>query len=254
MTYRGAVNSAGLAMACLPGVILGHNGAVAWSVTLGYCDVEDLFLERFNCDGHYEHAGTWHAPEAWEETFRVKGDNEPTVVKMRRTRHGPVLEDSFARMQPMAGDLRRRHEAQHNDMTYALAYAGLPTRPKTLAFVGLRRMLDAHDYASFDSALAYASTVISLNFSFASTAGHIGYVLCGEVPLGRGQRGNNARGGDEWFPLCGWSGEHDYTGWLPHSELPKAFNPPSGLIISANHAVVDYESYPHYLGNVFRAG
>ena len=45
----------------------------------------------------------------------------------------------------------------------------------------------ARDYAEFDAALSYASDVISLNFSFASAAGHIGYVLCGRVPLGRGR-------------------------------------------------------------------
>ena len=265
VTYRGAVNAAGLAMAAIPGVVIGHNGDICWSVTLGYCDVEDAFLERFNSDGQYEHCGAWHEPEVWEEAFSVKGVHEPTIVQMRRTVHGPVLDQpgNLFRMQPMATDVvaaaatddaAAATGARRAGTTYGLAYAGLPTRPKTLAFVGLRRMLEARDYASFDAALAYASTVISLNFSFASTSGHIGYVLCGEVPRGRGDGGSNVHGGDEWYPLCGWSGKHDYTGWVPHAELPKAFDPPSHLIVSANHALVDYDSYPHYLGNVYRAG
>ena len=53
ITYRGAVNATGMAMACVPGIILGHNGKIGWSVTLGYTDVEDVFIERFRADGRY---------------------------------------------------------------------------------------------------------------------------------------------------------------------------------------------------------
>ena len=53
ITYRGALNAAGLAQASLPGVIIGHNGWHAWSVTLGYTDVEDVYLERFRSDGRH---------------------------------------------------------------------------------------------------------------------------------------------------------------------------------------------------------
>ena len=74
------------------------------------------------------------------------------------------------------------------------------------------------------------------------------------MPLGRGERGNSDAGGSEWLPLCGWSGEHDYTGWLPHAQLPKVLDPPSGVIVSANHQLVDYDKYPHYLGQCFKSG
>lgn len=271
VTYRGALNAGGLAMACLPGVVIGHNGDVAWSVTLGYVDCEDLYLERFNGDGtQYEHRGEWQSAETWTESFAVKGKPAPTVVQMRRTCHGPVLEDSLNRLDTIAADVTARQQATTTEpaapsattpptttsvsYTYALSYAGLPTRPRTLALLGIRKLLDARDYAQFDAALKYASSVISLNFSFASANGHIGYVLCGEVPLGRGAAGSNASGGDEWYPLCGWSGDHDYTGFVPHAQLPKAFDPPGNLLISANHALVDYDTFPHYLGQVYRTG
>jgi len=81
---------------------------------------------------------------------------------------------------------------------------------------------------------------------------NIGYVLCGEVPLGRGKTGDNTVGGDEWYPLCGWTGHHDYTGFLPHAHLPKALDPTSGRIVSSNHRLVDYNDYPHWLGLIFK--
>ena len=98
MTYRGAVNGTGFAMACMPGIVLGHNGKVGWSVTLGYADVEDLFIERFRADGRYEHKGAWHEPEVTEETMQVKGEKEPRVVRISRTRHGPLLEGTLGRL------------------------------------------------------------------------------------------------------------------------------------------------------------
>ena len=41
----------GLVPAVQPGHVVGYNGKIAWSVTLGYTDVEDLFLERFDAHG-----------------------------------------------------------------------------------------------------------------------------------------------------------------------------------------------------------
>ena len=260
--YRGALNVTGLAIFYLPGVNIGHNGNISWSVTLGYSDIEDVYLERFAADGRYQHKGEWKEPECRTETFKVKGEAEPRHVVVRRTVHGPVLEDSvhgpvLGRLDPMEKSVGQCQQAQEDKQasdgfTYKLSYAGLPVRPRSKTMIGVRTLCEARDFSSFDKALSFASTSICLNFAYADVEGNIGYVLTGEVPLGRGQRGDNTRGGDEWFPLCGWSGTHDYTGWLPHEQLPKAFNPPAGMIVSANHRIVDYDHYQHWLGLVFK--
>ena len=257
VTYRGAVNCTGMAAAPLPGILLGHNGKIGWSVTLGYTDIEDLFIERFRADGMYEHKGAWHEPEVTEETIQVKGEKAPRVVQITRTRHGPLLEGTLGRLGPVAQSATDRAAdatGGASGFSYKLAYAGLPIRPKARPAMAALAMLSVSDFAGFDAALAYISDVASLNFGFASTDGHIGYVLCGRVPLGRGERGNSVTGGSEWLPLCGWSGEHDYTGWLPHAQLPKVLDPPTGVIVSANHMLVEYETYPHYLGQCFKSG
>ena len=161
----------------------------------------------------------WHEVETGGE-LPVKGRDAPTVIQCAARRMG--LSWRIARrLNPMATDICHRQAVLSEPAyEYALSYAGLPVRPKSAALSGIRRILDTRDFASFDAALACCSTLISLNFSFASTAGHIGYVMCGEVPLGRGATGNKTQGGDEWFPLCGWSGEHDHSGYVPHAELP----------------------------------
>ena len=47
VTYSGYLKCTGMAVATLPGIVLGHNGKIGWSVTLGYADVEDVFQCRY---------------------------------------------------------------------------------------------------------------------------------------------------------------------------------------------------------------
>ena len=56
----------------------------------------------------------------------------------------------------------------------------------------------------------------------------------------------SARKGQGWLPAPGWTGEYDWTGFIPFAELPSAVNPPSGHFVSANNKIVP-ESYPYFL-------
>ena len=55
----------------------------------------------------------------------------------------------------------------------------------------------------------------------------------------------NGNAGDR--PVDGASGANDWTGSIPFDELPRLYNPPDGIIVTANNAVVD-AAYPHFLG------
>ena len=83
--YKGALNVTGLTPAVLPGHVVAHNGSIAWSVTLVYTDVEDLYLERFDERGRYEHKGEWKEPMQTSECLYVRGQAEPTLVTVTRT-------------------------------------------------------------------------------------------------------------------------------------------------------------------------
>ena len=54
-------------------------------------------------------------------------------------------------------------------------------------------------------------------------------------------------------PLPGWTGEHEWEGWIPYEELPALFNPEWGYIVTANHAIVD-EDYPYYIDTYWADG
>ena len=56
--------------------------------------------------------------------------------------------------------------------------------------------------------------------------GNIGYHAAGKLPNRRGYTGD--------VPVDGSSGDFDWDGFIPFDQLPSAFNPPSGIIATAN--------------------
>ena len=76
----------------VPGVVLGHNGHIAWSFTTTGADVQDIFIETPAVDGQYQ---TPDGPRPFgvrEERIKVRGEPDQ-VLTVRETRHGPVLSD-----------------------------------------------------------------------------------------------------------------------------------------------------------------
>jgi penicillin amidase len=97
----------------------------------------------------------------------------------------------------------------------------------------------AHNCLEFREALHYWGTP-SQNTVYADTEGNIAYSLTGRVPI-------RAKG-DGRIPVPGWTGEYEWSGFIPFEELPHLYNPPQGYIVTANNRVAD-SSYPHLLGN-----
>ena len=76
------------------------------------------------------------------------------------------------------------------------------------------------------------------NIVFADTSGEIGFIAPGRIPI--------RRSGNGWLPMPGWTGEYDWTGFIPFAELPQGSNPASGHFVSANNKIVP-DSYPYFL-------
>jgi penicillin amidase len=75
------------------------------------------------------------------------------------------------------------------------------------------------------------------NFVYADVDGNIGYHAAGKLPKRTGYAGD--------VPVDGASGKYEWDGFIPFDQLPAVFNPPSGIIDSANQNTfpVDYP-YP----------
>ena len=220
-------NVVGVSFASTPGIIIGHNDHVAWGVTNLGPDVQDLFIERVNPENpnQYEFQGEWMDMEIVREEVQVAGEEEPVVVNARITRHGPIIndvvggtEDGWAfGWQPLA-----------------LSWTAL--QPGTLIRSIL--LLDrAENWEEFREALSYWDTP-SQNFVYADVEGNIGYQAPGRIPI--------RASGDGSSPVPGWTGEYEWVDTIPFDELPRAFNPPEGYIVTANNAVVRPD-FPYFL-------
>ena len=158
-----------------------------------------------------------------EEIIGVRRRGEIKKI-VRSTRHGPVLSD-FGNRQDSTQVLSLRWTAHE------------PSR-EFRCLVGVNQARDWHEF--LDS-LAYQSAP-TLNYVYADCHGNIGYSLAGKIPLRRRI--------PSLLPLDGWIQDNDWQGYVPFSELPRIYNPPEGVIATANNRIVD-ASYPHYLSHFF---
>jgi penicillin amidase len=227
-----------------PGVVIGHNARIAWGVTNGMTDVQDLYLERFDpadpTGATYEFRGALERAEIAREeivvrgpALRAGGGTRVETVEVRVTRHGPIVTPLVP---PPGGDsvgLASR-SAAGEEQPLALRWTALEPGRLTEAVLALNR---ARDWDSFRAALA-DWTVPPQNFVYADLDGHIGYALGGDIPV-------RARG-DGKLPVPGWTGEYEWTGLIPPAELPHALDPPDGLVVTANNRIVG-DDYPHPL-------
>ncbi|RYJ07603.1 MAG: penicillin acylase family protein [Actinomycetales bacterium] len=217
---------AGFSFAGMPGVVVGHNRSIAWGVTTMYADVADLYLEKVAGDT-YEYRGRRLPVVTRQETFKVAGGKSKTIT-VRSTRHGPILSD-------LDDDIEDVGRAGGGDHEVALRWTALTPRPTIKAVFALGR---AQDWDEFREA-AKLFTVPSQNLVYADRKGHIGYQSPGAIPI-------RSRGDGRW-PVPGWDGRHEWTGYVPFDELPSVLDPSDGFIVTANNKVIG-DQYPYVLG------
>ena len=203
----------------VPGVIIGRNDRIAWSATNTGPDVQDLYLEKLDGAGGYV-APDGHRPfNVVHETIKVKG--APDVeLDVRVTRHGPVISDVL----PRALDATPRGHA------LALAWTALAEDDVSLgAFLKIARAKNWREFVDATRSLS----VPQQNLSYADVDGNIGFIAPARIPIRK--RENDLHG---LAPAPGWDARYDWAGFIPFDELPRAFNPSSGKIVTANHKVV----------------
>ena len=230
--YLARLESPGLTLtgATVPSVpyhILGHNGHIAWAITSTGSDTQDLFVERIDpADaGNYLTPDGPRAFEIRRETIAIEGGQD-FAITIRRTRHGPVLSDQRPELASVAG----------NDHVVALASAAL--RDDDMTPEALFRLNRARNWTEFRGALRLFHSP-QQNIAYADISGNIGFTAPGRVPVRKS--GNGAT------PAPGWTGSHDWRGFIPFEALPSAFNPASGRIANANNAIAP-KTYPYNLG------
>lgn len=214
----------GLGFVGVPGIVIGHNGHIAWGVTNQAVDTQDLYIERVNPEnpGQYEVAGEWVDFETRTEVIEVAG-GEDLVFEVRSTRNGPVISGTFLEDDEFDGT-----GAVELPEEYVVTLSWKTLEPSTI-FDAVSAIQGATNYEEFRQAVQKWD-IAAQSVVYADTEGNIAYHSTGKVPV-------RARG-DGRFPVPGWTSEYRWTGVVPTEEMPHLLNPPRGFIATANQMVL----------------
>ena len=200
----GDFDVAGVTLPGAPWVVVGHNRRIAWGFTNVGPDVEDVFVENFNAQGEYQTPEGWRKPEVRHEVIHVKRGRD-VEMDVLVTRHGPIISKEM------------KNEGRQLALKWAIYDTGL-----NLPFYAVN---SAQNWEQFRAAFAGYSGP-GQNVVYADVDGNIGYQATGRVPV--------RAAGDGSLPVSGADDAHEWTGYVPFEEMPSVYNPPSGIIATAN--------------------
>ena len=226
------LNVMGATFPGVPYVVLGRTDKVAWGFTNTGPDVQDYYMEKI-APGEPRSYLTPSGIEPFKtrvEEIAVKGA-EPVRIKVRETRHGPVMSDVLPSVGRYLGD----------EFVLSLRWTALDDTDTTInAASMLNRAQSADDFVTASANFLSPQQ----NMVYADIDGNIGYVAPGRIPV-RGE-GNLTRG---FVPGLGWDAAYDWQGYLAFEDLPQIHNPPSGIVVTANENAPqsNLTNYPHFI-------
>lgn len=221
------IRIAGVTSAGLPGVIIGHNEHIAWGFTNVGPDVQDLYLEKFDPANpkRYQTPSGWQDAVIRREEIKVRkglasAEHDVVTHEVTVTRHGPII---------FEGDGKR----------YALRWTAFDSKRMTGDLnYALNR---ARNWDEFKVAVQ-SFVAPTQNIVYADVNGHIGYHASGIVPI--------RKSGDGSVPYDGSTDAGEWVDYIPIAKLPNLYDPPSGMIVTANQRIVGTD-YPYHLTHLW---
>jgi len=207
----------GVAIPGTPGVLIGHNEHIAWSLTSAGNQSTFFYQEKEDAahPNQYFWNGSWNTYKA--VNYEIPVLHAATQhLKVKLSAHGPVISE--------------------RGITTSVWWAGnIPSQD----FDVVMRIGQASDWKAFREALRgwYAP---AHNFVYADDRGHIGMISAGYYP-------QVPAAAQPWLPMPG-TGEFDVTGTIPYNDIPQVYDPAAGYIWSANQRQVSAD-YPYYIGS-----
>lgn len=190
----------------LPGISIGHNGHIAFGLTIFPIDQEDLYCYRTKPDdpSQYWYKGRWEPMTTVTEQVPVAGQ-QAQYIELQWTRHGPVI-------------------YRDDDRSIAFAVRTVWQEPGTAPYLGSMDYMGARSCEEFVAAMNRWAAP-GENQIYADPSGTIGWRPAGLVP----RRPN----WDGSLPVPG-DGSYEWDGFYDVDELPSEENPERGWIATAN--------------------
>lgn len=212
----------------IPGVPMAmhfaHNDHVGWGMTHGGADTQDLFVEQLRRAGskvEYLFKGDWLEAVQSVEKISVRG-GASEEVEIVETHHGPIISGSV-------------------DSGWGVAISDPGSRGGTKWVDAAYGAMKSQSADELEKAFDTWTDRVN-NYPYADVHGNFGYLFKGRVPA-RGEENG-------WGPVPGWTGEHEWNGFIPNEDLPRSKNPDTGWVVTCNQRVVG-EDYEHYLTHLY---
>jgi penicillin amidase len=191
----------------LPGVAIGHNGRVAWGLTIVGTDQSDVYLETVNPENPNEvmFNGSWEPLRIEYDTVRVLGGGTE-VFELKFSRHGPIF-----------------HEDTENRRAYAIR--STLHEPGSTGYLAALRLNQVDTCVQFLEELAYYAAPTE-NMVCGDAEGNISWQAAALSPSREGWHGR--------LPVPG-TGAYEWTGF--RDDLPTELNPERGWVATANHDI-----------------
>jgi penicillin G amidase len=219
----GDFDAIGATLPGAPAIVIGRNRRIAWGETNVMGDVQDLYQERLDATGtRAEFRGTLEPLRIVNETIAVKGA-APVTLAVRISRHGPLISDAIN-----ANNAESKKTPKPAPLE-PLAFRWTALDPDDPTVTAVLRVNESRNWNEFTAALRDFA-VPAQNFVYADVDGHIGYYAPGRFPI--------RSGGSGAMVSEGWTGNAEWTGWIPFDELPHTYDPPEHFVVSANDKAV----------------
>jgi penicillin amidase len=200
------MNVIGAGEPSLPGISIGHNGTIAFGLTIFSIDQEDLYVYDLDpADAlRYRYRDGWQDLRVIREPIAVRGA-PPVIAELVFTREGPVI-----------------YTDPEKHRVYAVRSCWV--EPGMSAYFGSIGYMRAKNFGEFRKVMLHWGAPTE-NQVYADVEGNIGWVPGGLAPI----RPN----WDGLMPVPG-NGRYEWAGFWPGDMLPSAYNPPSGYITTSN--------------------
>ncbi len=211
----------GYHLAGFPFAPIGHNRGYAVGLTM--LENDDVYF--YQEEAHPDHPDQLRFGEQWEpvrvreETIAVKGQPD-TVIRVRRSRHGPILNDVFERLD----------STRQQPVALWWEYLQQPAPLLEVAY-------DLAHIQSFEEAAPIVARLNApgLNIMYGDSADNIAWWGAARLPI------FPAHVNPKLF-LDGATGKDELLGYRNFAENPQSLNPPIGYVYSANNQPASFDS------------
>jgi len=221
---------AGVTLPGVPGIAIGKNENISWTLTSIMTDETDFYFETLDSSRtKYLLDGNWKDLEIIEDTIYTRdGINVPIEIKY--THRGPIISN----IHPY-NFIFNRDESTYPPIS--MRWLGNEFSDEMDAFLKINK---AKNWSEFKAAVEKFN-IPGQNFVYADREGNISYVFGGALPV----RQTNAT----TFLFDGSDSKNDWKGFVPRDELPFLFDPTTNFIATANNKVI--KDFKYHITNLW---